>query len=355
MTIPAVSPYDMYGCPASCTMPAAAARTGVYSGAATSRPLWNPPRRAPKYEVIWPFTGHPARRGAAGIAAMGAVDTGSATVVGAAARAGVAAAARPSATNASSATIAMAVRRCSVVRPSNAMLREVRQRVHRVAVEDRHEVQVWAGRETGHADVRDHLARRNGLPGLHDRRTRAVVQMDVLGLEVRVVADDHDHRAVLLVADVLHDARRRGAYRRVHRRRDVEAGVEVAVAPAVEDEAAVAEVRRDRAVDWPLHELAAGVRTVEAVATRDLCGELRVELLRCGALALQLLGARALTRLSSLSALSRLMSDASCWSWRATSMRSCTRCAKSARFAEDSSISIGVTRYCRYTCRRCSP
>src|SRR2546427_9541919 len=49
-------------------------------------------------------------------------------------------------------------------------LGQVRNGVDRAAVEDRHEVQVRSGRETGHADVADGLPRRDRLAHLYRRR-----------------------------------------------------------------------------------------------------------------------------------------------------------------------------------------
>src|SRR5438105_657359 len=75
MTMFAVSPYDMYGWPATWTTPACVARIGVYIGAAMSSPLWNPPSRAPKYDEIVPSTGQFARRGADAGSGSGAGTT----------------------------------------------------------------------------------------------------------------------------------------------------------------------------------------------------------------------------------------------------------------------------------------
>src|SRR2546426_4581048 len=58
ITTVAVSPYARYGLPTVTTWPAAAERIAVYMGAATSMPLWNPPQRAPKPDVIGPESGH---------------------------------------------------------------------------------------------------------------------------------------------------------------------------------------------------------------------------------------------------------------------------------------------------------
>src|SRR5436189_6478056 len=58
ITTTAVSPYARYGRPTVTTFPAEAARIGVYFGAAMSMPLWKPPHRAPKPDVIGPRSGH---------------------------------------------------------------------------------------------------------------------------------------------------------------------------------------------------------------------------------------------------------------------------------------------------------
>src|SRR5437867_10174934 len=58
ITTTAVSPYARYGRPTVTTFPADAARIGVYFGAAMSIPLWKPPQRAPKPDVMGPRSGH---------------------------------------------------------------------------------------------------------------------------------------------------------------------------------------------------------------------------------------------------------------------------------------------------------
>src|SRR6185436_7116653 len=52
ITTVAVSPYARYGLPTVTTWPAAAAMIGVYIGRGMSMPLWKPPQRAPKGELI---------------------------------------------------------------------------------------------------------------------------------------------------------------------------------------------------------------------------------------------------------------------------------------------------------------
>src|SRR3981081_3451317 len=58
ITTTAVSPYARSGRPTVTTFPADAALIGVYFGAAMSMPLWKPPQRAPKPDVIGPRSGH---------------------------------------------------------------------------------------------------------------------------------------------------------------------------------------------------------------------------------------------------------------------------------------------------------
>src|ERR1700716_1598453 len=58
ITTTAVSPYATYGRPTVTTCPDEAARIGVYTGAAMSSPLWNPPQRGPNGDVSGPTRGH---------------------------------------------------------------------------------------------------------------------------------------------------------------------------------------------------------------------------------------------------------------------------------------------------------
>src|SRR5712692_975008 len=155
---------------------------------------------------------------------------------------------------------------------SRQVLREVGPRVDGAAIHDRHEVQVRAGRPTGHADVRDDLARRDHLSNAHDRRTRAVVEVAVERREVVAVRDDHDRRGVAVrevgLADGHDLSRGRGADRRVHRRGDVGAVVEAAPART--------EARGDRTGEGPERKLAA-VERAEPRLRGLRRGELRVE------------------------------------------------------------------------------
>src|SRR5207302_770075 len=80
--------------------------------------------------------------------------------------------------------------------PGSSRLREVGAGVDRAAVDDRHEVQVRAGRPPGQALVGDDLAGVHELPDLDDRRVDTVVEVAVERREVVAVGDDHDGRGV---------------------------------------------------------------------------------------------------------------------------------------------------------------
>src|SRR5206468_6650486 len=154
-------------------------------------------------------------------------------------------------------------------------LGEIGARVDSSAVNDRHEVEVWAGGPTGHPNVGDDLAGSDHLADANDGHLHAVIEMAVERREVVAVRDDHDRRGVAVrevrLADGDDLTRGRRTDRRVHRCGDVEAVVEAAPPRT--------EACGDRPSEGPERKLRPG-EGAESRARSLFRGELRVERFR---------------------------------------------------------------------------